>query len=220
MRPVENQRGKEVCLPTSPKTVKTQLAFLGSLVLLWLLYTIFYTLHPSDDLAVFLEFIPGGLAIGILVAAGLSPKDWYLRVGRISIRGLVLLAAMFAFMPFILLTGRWIGWKWIAALVYAPASAVSQELFFRGALLPAFITTFKGKGRTGLAIFLQAALFALWHAPKLFTEAPLAGAVAASIVTFVGGMIWGWQVQHDRTVVWALAQHILFLMIQSLFTWD
>ena len=106
MRPVESQRGKEMCLPTSPKTVKTQLALLGSLVLLWLLYTVLYTFHPSDDLAVFLEFIPGGLAIGILVATGLSPKDWYLRVGRISRRGLVLLAALFAFMPFILLTGR------------------------------------------------------------------------------------------------------------------
>lgn len=32
-------------------------------------------------------------------------------------------------------------------------------------------------------------------------------------------MSWGWQVQRDRTAIWAMIQHSLFLMLMSLFAW-
>ena len=47
--------------------------------------------------------------------------------------------------------------------------------------------------------------------------APLPAAIAVALVTALAGLGWGWQVQHDRTVVWALTQHIVFLMVMSLF---
>jgi hypothetical protein len=31
---------------------------------------------------------------------------------------------------------------------------------------------------------------------------------------FVGGLLWGWQVLHDRTVLYAAAQHAVFLVVQ------
>jgi thiol:disulfide interchange protein len=41
--------------------------------------------------------------------------------------------------------------------------------------------------------------------------------IAVAAVTFLAGLGWGWQVQHDKTIVWTLAQHILFLMLMSFF---
>ena len=31
---------------------------------------------------------------------------------------------------------------------------------------------------------------------------------------FVGGLLWGWQVLHDRTVLYTAAQHAVFLVVQ------
>jgi hypothetical protein len=56
--------------------------------------------------------------------------------------------------------------------------------------------------------------------PVAFTTAPIAGAVAVILVTFIGGMIWGWQVQRDRTVAWAMGQNVLYLITMSLFVWE
>jgi hypothetical protein len=47
--------------------------------------------------------------------------------------------------------------------------------------------------------------------------APAPATFAVAVVTFLAGLGWGWQVQHDRTIVWTVAQHILFLMLMSLF---
>lgn len=44
------------------------------------------------------------------------------------------------------------------------------------------------------------------------------GAVVA-VVTFAAGCGRGWQVQRDGTVVWASAQHGLFLVVMSMFDW-
>jgi membrane protease YdiL (CAAX protease family) len=71
-------------------------------------------------------------------------------------------------------------------------------------------------------VVLQAVLFGLWHAPKAYLgtpagASPWVGAIALSVVPFLAGLGWGWQVQRDRTIVWAMGQHIIFLMIMSLF---
>jgi membrane protease YdiL (CAAX protease family) len=119
------------------------------ILLVWLAYTV----------AAFLEFVPGLLAVTTLVMAGLSLQECHLRIAPISRTGLMLLTVSFLFMPFIVFTGRWIGWNWMAVLIYAPASGISQELFFRAALLPALTATFKA--RPFLAVLIHSLLFAL-----------------------------------------------------------
>jgi len=196
--------------------ISLQSAMWGILAI-WLAYTILYTLHPSDTLAAFLEFVPGGLAVITLVAAGFSLEDCYLQMTLISKTGLMLLGASLLFMPFIYLTGHWTGWNWMAALIYAPASGISQELFFRAALLPVLLTTFKAKPT--LALLIHSLLFALWHFPKVYMTAPLGGVIGVVGVTFMCGLLWGKQVQHDRTVVWLMGYHSLLLITNSFFTW-
>jgi membrane protease YdiL (CAAX protease family) len=74
----------------------------------------------------------------------------------------VVLAAIFIIgLAVVLPFGEWQGWNWKAALLLAPASGVSQELFFRSALLPAMGLLFKGKTR--MALVLHSVLFGLWH---------------------------------------------------------
>lgn len=187
-------------------------------VLLWLAYTVIYTLHPTDELAAALEFIPGILGLGTLALAGFSRDECFLRAAPISRTGLALLGVFFIFLTPILLTGEWSGWNWKSALVFAPASGISQELFFRATLMPTLLKVLGG--RTLLAVTVHSVLFAAWHMPVAFTTAPIAGAVAVILVTFIGGMIWGWQVQRDRTVAWAMGQHVLYLIAMSLFVWE
>ena len=191
----------------------------GIIVLLWAAYTAIYSLPLHDTLAgAVLELVPGALGIGALLAAGFRPRDCYLRLAPISMRGLAVLGAVFLILPVLLLSGQWVGFRFLPMLVLAPASGIAQELFFRAALLPALVGTFER--RPVRAVALHAVLFALWHVPRVLMTAPVApvpGAVAVAVVTFLAGMGWGWQVQHDRTLAWALAQHVLFLASMSLF---
>ncbi len=69
------------------------------------------------------------------------------------------------------------------------------------------------RGRARPAIALQAALFALWHA-RAFLVVGVAPALAALLVLFVGGVLWGWQVWRDRTLAYAALQHTIFLIVQ------
>jgi len=186
---------------------------------LWAVYTVVYTLPLGDALSAGFELVPGILGLTILVVGiGFKPKECYLLARPISKKGLVLLMSFFVVLIPIMLTGRWVGWNWTSGLIYAPASGVAQELFFRASLLPIAIRLFKHNRL--LAVFVQSALFAIWHIPLAFTTAPLAGAIAVVIVTFIGGMLWGWQVQRDRTVYWAMGQHIIYLILMSLFIWE
>jgi membrane protease YdiL (CAAX protease family) len=111
----------------------------------------------------------------------------------------------------VLLLGHVQPLSWLDDLVYAPASAVGQELFFRSALLVALGRVWPGDAR--LALVGQALAFALWHV-RAFRVAPLAPAVGVFVVTFVAGLLWGMQVRRDRTVLYAVLQHALFLAIQ------
>jgi hypothetical protein len=178
--------------------------------LLWLAYTILQTLSVMEALhetqATILSFVPGVVGVSILLGAGLSTEDCYLRFQPLSWRGLWVLVAVMAFaLVAILPVSVWQGWSWRAALIDAPASGVSQELFFRSALLPAMRLIARDRRR--MALILHAVLFGLWHIGPLFVGAPIWAVIAVMLVPFLSGLGWGWQVQHDRTVVWAMIQH-------------
>jgi hypothetical protein len=180
------------------------------IVLLWLAYTVLQTISvmgvEDETPAAVLSFVPGVIGIGVLLGAGLSTEDCYLRFQRLSWRGLWVLVAVMAFaLAAILPVSVWQGWSWRAALIDAPASGVSQELFFRSGLLPAMGLIVKDHRRA--ALVLHAVLFGLWHIGPLFVGAPIWVVVAVVLVPFLSGLGWAWQVQHDRTVVWAMIQH-------------
>ena len=188
----------------------------GLVILLWLGYTALQTLSVtgcvSEGWNAALGFLPGLLGVAALLGAGLSVEDCFLRVRRPSWQGLAVLAAVFVFaLAAILPVTVWQGWSWLAALVLAPASGVSQELFFRAALLPAARLLLKE--RPGLALVAHSALFGLWHIGPLFVGAPVWAVVAVMLVPFLSGLGWGWQVTRDRTVVWAMVQHSLIWVI-------
>ena len=198
-----------------PKSINESLAFIVVLCL-WLVYTVLQTLfvmgYAGEAWSALLGFAPGLLGVGVLLLAGRSRADCYLQVRGLSWAGLAVLAAVFVFaLAAVLPFGVWQGWSWLAALVYAPASGISQELFFRSSLLPAFQTIFKD--RRGLALLSHSVLFGLWHIGPLFVGAPLWAVLAVMFVPFLSGLGWGWQVQRDRTVVWAMLQHSLIWVI-------
>ncbi|MBN2388034.1 MAG: CPBP family intramembrane metalloprotease [Anaerolineales bacterium] len=192
-------------------------AAFGIVFLLWLVFTALYTFQKNETIASFTNLLPGLLAVGALLAAGFRLEDCFLKWGRLSKRGAVYLLLTAVFLPAIYLTGRWTGWNWTAALLYAPFSAVAQELFFRSALLPVLLAILKDK--PVLAIILHAVLFALWHLPQAALTAPLVGIISVVVVTFACGILWGLQVRQDRTVYWLVGLHTLLLIMNSLFTW-
>jgi hypothetical protein len=111
---------------------------------------------------------------------------------------------------------KWRGFDWIALLLYAPATAVSQELFFRSALLPTLTKSLKGQSM--LALLLHTTLFGIWHA-GVFRYAPLWTGIAVILVPTLPGLGWGWQARKDETVFWAMMQHTLFQMFMRLSSW-
>jgi membrane protease YdiL (CAAX protease family) len=196
-------------------TGRSILAAAGVLAL-WLGYTAlqvsFVLGKASEAASAILGFVPGVLAVGVLLAAGVSREDCFLRWGRLSRQGLAVLAAVFVFaLAAVLPVAEWRGWSWLQALVYAPASGVSQELFFRAALLPALRLLLPKRAR--LALILHSVLFGLWHIGPLFLGAPMWAVVAIMLVPFLSGLGWGWQVGRDGTVVWAMLQHSLIWVV-------
>lgn len=194
---------------------KPWLAVLLVLVL-WLVYTILQTLSVLGDISenvyILTGFLPGILGVLVLLGSGLSRSDCYLQVKPLSRKGLLVLIGIFilalsAVLPF----GVWQGWNWRGALLLAPASGISQELFFRAALLPAMQVIFpKHPWR---ALLVHSTFFGLWHIAPLFLGAPIWAVIAVMLVPFISGIGWGWQVQTDRTVLWAMVQHSLFWVI-------
>jgi len=193
----------------------------GAVILLWLGYTVLQTLFVigfvGENRNTILGFIPGVVGVGVLLAAGLSRQDCFLVVRPLSWKGFGVLLAVFVFaLAAILPFSVWRGWRWKAALIHAPASGISQELFFRAALLPAMQLIVKQ--RKGLGLLLHALLFGLWHIGPLFVGAPIWAVIAVMMVPFLSGIGWGWQVQRDRTVLWAMVQHSLIWVIGNQFT--
>lgn len=190
---------------------------LALVIILYAVFTVIYSLELDDPVANVLYFAPGLLGVSLLVYSfRLELSELSLRIAPISKSGLASLLIFTPFLAPILSTGDYIGWNWISVLVYAPASGIAQELFFRATLLPVFLKVFRH--RPLLAIVFHSALFALWHLPPiLMTDS--SGAIPIVFVTFIGGLAWGWQTYRDKTVIWSMAHHSLFLMAMALFQW-
>jgi membrane protease YdiL (CAAX protease family) len=160
------------------------------------------------------------LAIGAVAAAlasGLGRDGCFLRWARPSRAGLAAALGYAALASAAVFpTGTFSGFDPVGTLVLAPVSGVSQELLFRAALLPVLLRA--AGGRVRVALVVQATLFAAWHVlPAL--DAPLGGFVAVLVVTFIGGLAWGWAVLRDGSVAWVMAIHVAMLMVMSFFTW-
>jgi hypothetical protein len=175
-------------------------------VALWLPYTLLNLFFPGPTLTYVLGLVIALLALSSLKLAHIPAIGIYPHIpSRMS---MVVLAVLSLFVPFALLIGRGQPWDWLGNMVYAPASALGQELYFRSALLTTFDT--HGSRR---AILLQATLFGLWHA-RAFRVVPAWEALLVLLGTFVAGIIWGWQVRRDSTTFYAFIQHLLFLIVQ------
>jgi membrane protease YdiL (CAAX protease family) len=215
-----------LAVPTLFRALVKPAFTVSAILLLWFAYTALQTSfvmgYVSEPWMALLGFVPGTVGPGVLWAAGLSRRECFLVVRPLSWRGFVVLFAVFVFaLAVILPFSVWQGWSWRAALIYAPASGIAQELFFRGTLLPALKLALRkgrgGQGRRhaahGWALMIHAVLFGLWHIGPLFLDAPLWAVAAVMFVPFLSGIGWGWQVLRDRTVVWAMVQHSLIWVI-------
>lgn len=193
---------------------------LWMIILLWMANVFLFALYLEEPFASVFSLLPGALGVIILVLSGFKREDCYLRFGWISWAGLGIYILMLALMVPVVLTGihsvNWAGWDWVMMLIYAPASGIAQELYFRSTLLPALRRAFTG--RIFLALTTSSLMFALYHA-GMFLVAPVGVAAGAFVVTFLAGMGWGWQVGQDETVLWAMAHHSLLQMILRVFAW-
>jgi Type II CAAX prenyl endopeptidase Rce1-like len=191
---------------------------LVGMLLLWLVYTVLYTLPIPDVLAALAHLLPGIAAIAFLRASGFSLNQCNLVHRRLSAKGIGVLALVTLALAGPTLTSSYVGFSPLAVFLLAPASALAQELYFRAGLLPALHRSLPG--RPAAANLAHAALFALWHVPKALIYSPinpLVGALILAIVTGVAGFGWGWQVRHDGTISWSTLHHWLLLSVMSLF---
>ena len=179
---------------------------------LWAPYFALNSVFPGPAIA-----YGGGLAIaaasvaGVLIAGG-SLEDCGLRPRRPSRLTVAIVAGSAAVsIPVVVAIGRLQPWDWGGMLVAAPASAVAQEVYFRGTLQLALSRRFRF-GRSGTAVS-QAGLFALWHL-RAFRAVPPAQAVAVIVIAFAAGLIWGLLALRDRTIAWTLVHHAFYLLIQ------
>jgi len=188
------------------------------MLLLWLLYTLLYTLPIPEVLAAFVQLLPGVAAVFFLRHSGYSATECYLVMRRVSLKGIVALALVSLALAGPILTSAYVGFTPLAVFLLAPASAIAQELFFRAGLLPAMHRMFPG--RPGAANLAHAALFGLWHVPRAMIFSPInpfLGALMLAGVTGMAGFGWGWQVRHDGTIGWSTLHHWLLLSVMSLF---
>ncbi len=174
-------------------------------------YILLNTVFPGPALTYTLGMAIALLALVVLLLAGVTPRELCLRLSLPSRQGALVLALLLVFIPGALLVGRAQPLGSLNDLVYAPASALAQELYFRAALLVAL--NHLSRGNIRLALALQALLFALWHI-RAFEVATTAQAAAVLALTFLAGLLWGWQAQRDRTILYTFLQHTLFLIVQ------
>ena len=183
---------------------------------LWAGYTVLQTMavvgQVSEGWSAALGFLPGVLGVTVLLRSGMTREECFLVFRSISKAGFVVLVLVFIFaLSSMLPVMEWVGWSWKAALILAPAAGIAQELFFRSTLLPTLRRVFNR--RPWLALVVHAVLFGLWHIGPLFIGAPIWVVIAVMAVPFLSGIGWGWQVVHDRTVVWAMIQHSLIWVV-------
>jgi membrane protease YdiL (CAAX protease family) len=175
-------------------------------------------IQPEEPVLSILAFVPGIISIAALTASGSNRADLYLRFSWISLYGFVMLAAVTVLLlPILGSSTGWVGWQWLPGLLYAPASGIAQEIYFRGSLLPALERALHGK--KAAAILLHTVVFVGYHFRTFRSVPSLPIALLVAAVLFAAGCGWAWQVQRDRTVFWAIGQHSLFLMLMSMFEW-
>jgi hypothetical protein len=199
------------CLERTNATLRN-FAIVGTL-LLFVPYTAYFWVSPRGVAGVALGFLPGALGVALLLTAGLTRHDCYLRMAPLSGSGLLALAAVVPFLAVILPAGEWQGFEARRALE-AALGGPQQELYFRASLLPALLIVFRG--RPIPALCCTTLLSVLWHA-RMFTLAPLPAWLLIGLVLGLGHFAWTWQVSHDRTLVWATAEHSLLLTVMSFF---
>jgi hypothetical protein len=200
--------GSDGARPRAPLGFPTAAAIV---IALWVPYAALNWAYPGPAVTYAAGLCLAALALGALGLAGITPRHCCVRVAPLSRRGAAILLALSCFIPLALVAGRGQPWDWLGDLVFAPASALAQELYFRAALLYVLARLFQDRLRR--AILLQAALFALWHARAFRVVAP-APALGVLALTLAAGLLWGWQVKRDATVLYAAAQHALFLIVQ------
>ncbi len=188
---------------------------LASLVLL-AVFTAIHTINIQGIWGAALFFIPGLVGTGIICTSGFSAEQCFLTLRLPSREGLLALALITPLLFPVVLSGEYSGWNTVSVLIYAPASGFAQELFFRGVLLPSLMRRFVK--RPIAAILIHSILFSLWHLPLVFLSDP-AGIAPVLIVTFIGGVAWGWQVYRDGTILWSTLHHSAYLMVMALFSW-
>ncbi len=171
-------------------------------------YTLLNLVFPSPALAYGLGLAIAAAALGMLWLAGVPPAACFVRVAPLSRGGALALTGLMLYLPVAVWLGSGHPRDWAIELAYAAASALGQELYFRGALLAALGRI--GATRGWRAVALQALAFAIWHARAFRVVAPgLALAVLGG--TLVAGALWGWQARRDGTMLCAWAQHAVFL---------
>lgn len=189
----------------------------AGILLLWLIYSAVNIALVGDPIVDLLGLLLGALGLWLLIRAGFSPSDSYLRfepLSRSSLLVYLILAAgvVGSMLPFFQFHGLDAG----SLLLHAPLSAIAQELFFRAVLLSALSRVLQP--RDGVALVLHALLFGVWHA-GVFRFAPLSAGVMVVLVPTLCGLVWGWQVRRDGTLVWAVVHHTLLQMFMRLSAW-
>lgn len=183
-----------------------------------LVFTIHDTLQIREPFFSIISFLPGILSLGALSVAGFTRRECNLIIARLSKPGLFVLAGTsLLLLPILLSSSGAAGWNWLAGLVYAPASGIAQELYFRACLLPALLRLFHG--RTWPALCVHSLIFVGYHLRTFRSITSIQLCIMVGAVLFLAGVGWGRQSQMDRTVAWTTLHHSVFLTLMSVFTW-
>jgi membrane protease YdiL (CAAX protease family) len=202
----------------SSASTLSAVAALAAVAVLHVAYTVLEFAQPGEPLYAIFGLAIACVGVAVLRAAGLSREQLRLRRAPLSRVGAgMLAAATLLLLPILGSNSGFLGWRWLPAVVYAPASGITQELFFRGTLLPGLERMMPS--RPGTALLIHCALFVAWHLRTFTFVASLPLAFLVATVLFLAGLAWGRQVQHDGTILWSAAQHSLFLVVMSLFDW-
>ena len=194
-----------------------QLKFLTIPIILLVLYTFIYYLEIRGIFGIVLEMTPGIIGVLYLRAIGFTRKDVYMRFTQPSLKSVITLFLFGLVIIPILATSHRVNFDFQAFFIIAPLSAIGQEFFFRSTLLSSLTKVLKNDKS---ALIIHSILFSLWHLPLTIKYAPLGGIIAVFLVTFIGGIVWGWVAKRDKTIVWVLIQHSIYLMVMSLFAWS